>query len=76
MQIILGARANTDDTAYLIAIFFLMKTFTSRALTLTRFCPKIIYKLFAIAAVLAIKEAYSIQARCRLALASIRTLFG
>lgn len=43
---------------------------------LKRFCPKIIYKLFAIAAVLAIKEAYSIQARCRLALASIRTLFG
>lgn len=43
---------------------------------LANLCPKIIYKLFAIAPVLAIKEAHSFLARCRLALASIHTLFG
>lgn len=35
------ARVDTNDTAYLVAIFFLMKTFTSRALTLTKFCPSL-----------------------------------
>lgn len=49
---------------------------TKLATSVTDLCPKVVYKLLMLASALATKEAHSFLAHYRLALASIRTLFG